>query len=154
MGISTPSGGGGAPADAEYVVNSASTKLDNETVVSPASDILTEGSIGTSITLSPGLDTFATVSATAPALLTVTAAAETDGGSFGKLRLAVDQSGGTTPDFSYRFVTASDQLPSGAREINSVTVMLQPGAQFKVENTGDPVNDNFIRDVRAFLFGT
>jgi hypothetical protein len=149
MGLSTPSGGGGAPTDAEYVTGSSNSELSNETVVSPAGDILTSGSFGSTVSLSPGFGTFTQVSADNPALLTVEADARTNGGSSGRVKVRVDESGGTTADFSFIVAFAHASKGSGGVTFSGVTVPIPAGAQFEIFNKNDPTGDNAIRFVRA-----
>jgi len=149
MGLNTPSGGGGAPTDAAYITGSSNSELSNETVVSPAGDILTSGSFGTSSPLSPGFGTFTQVSADKPSILLCRTSAFTDGNTAGDIRLKVDESGGTTPDYIGHRVLASKNLPSTTviSEVN--TILLPAGAQFVIDNFLDPTGDNAINLVRA-----
>jgi len=151
MGLNTPSGGGGAPADAAYITGSSNSELSNETVVSPAGDILTSGSFGTTVSLSPGFDTFTQISADHPALLTVQCATETDGNTDALVILAVDESGGTTTDYDVIFARVNGVQRAGDRADEAVTVLLPAGAQFQVENSSDPNGTNKIRTARATI---
>jgi len=151
MGLSTPSTGGGAPKDAEYVTGSSNSELSNETVVSPAGDILTSGSFGSTVSLSPGFGTFTQVSADHPALLIVQCFTETDGSSDAFVIVAVDESGGTTADYEFIFARVDSGIGPGTPTDEAVTVLLPAGAQFKVVNSSDPNGNNKIRTARATI---
>jgi len=149
MGLSTPTTGGGAPTDAEYVTGSSNSELSNETVVSPASDILVSGDIDGTIALSPGFDTFTQVSANHPALLTATTEAVTDGSTSAAIKLAVDESGGTTADYTFIVNFSPGSGSSGESGFNTISVLLPAGAQFEIRNSDDPRGENQIRTMRA-----
>jgi len=149
MGLNTPSGGGGAPTDAAYVTGSSNSELSNETVVSPAGDILVSDDIDGTVSLSPGFGTYTQVSSTAPALLTCRVTTKTDGSTSGSVRLDIDESGGTTADYSYIVSFAGLNLGSNAVTNGIVTVSLPAGAQFRIRNSADPNGNNQIRQVRA-----
>jgi len=149
MGLSTPSTGGGAPRDAEYVTGSSNSELSNETVVSPASDILVSGDIDGKVSLSPGFDNFTQVDANNPSLLTVVVKAQTDGSTNGKIDIRIDESGGTTPNINHLHAFASQAASSQHTDISATTYPLPAGAQFKIANQSDPDASNSIRTVRA-----
>jgi len=149
MGLSTPSTGGGAPKDAEYVTGSSNSELTSETVVSPAGDILVSGDIDGTTALSPGFDSFTQVSADHPALLNITVFSQTDGNTTASIKIAVDESGGTTADYSFRVSRADARQGNTHTESNSYTTVLPAGAQFKIVNSADPKGSNTIRKVRA-----
>jgi hypothetical protein len=151
MGIKTPSGGGGAPTDAEYVVNSANSALDSETVVNPASEILTSGDIGQSTSISPGFDTFTQVSATAPVFVDLLLRAETDGSTAGIIFIDVDESGGTTPTYSYQALFADSNGGNVLRVNIAESFLLPAGAQFRIRNDSDPNSGNAIILSRATI---
>jgi len=151
MGLSTPSTGGGAPKDAEYVTGSSNSELSNETVVSPAGDILTSGSFGNTVSLSPGFGTFTQVSADHPSLLFGQVNVQTDGTSSGSIEVAVDESGGTTADYTIVAGTLNGNHSPGAVSVFQFHLPLPAGAQFKVINDSDPNNFNSVLDVRAVV---
>jgi len=148
MGLSTPSNGGGAPTDAEYVTGSSNSELSNETVVSPAGDILTSSSLGKTTSRSPGFNHFVTLDANNPGILTVRADAETDGATLGTIVLRVDESGGTTPDYFLFIVRASTGLGSGGVHSDTLTAYIPAGAQYAIDNDKDPNNGNSLDVVR------
>jgi len=151
MGLSTPSGGGGAPADAEYVTGSSNSELSNETVVSPAGDILTSGSFGSSVSLSPGFDTFVQVDATNPSIVHGTVFVKTDSTTAGFAKVQVDESGGTSPDYEHGFVLADSNESSSTVARGNFTIPLPAGAQFQINNVSDPLNFNAIDTLRATI---
>jgi len=142
MGLSTPSTGGGAPKGAEYVTGSSNSKLSNETVVSPAGDILVSGDIDGTTALSPGLDSFTQVSSAHPALLTAIVAVQSDGSVPGQVQIEVDESGGTSPDYSVIFAEADPQTSDSFFGTGAVTVLLPAGAQFQLANELNPAGGN------------
>jgi len=151
MGLSTPSTGGGAPTDAEYVTGSSNSELSNETVISPAGDILTSGSFGSTVSLSPGFGNFTQVDANNPSLVTIDGVAHTDGSTTGFISVDVDESGGTTADYTYLVAQASRAFPGSAGVDGIVTLPLPAAAQYKIRNARDPDNSNKIRAVRATI---
>lgn len=151
MGLSTPSTGGGAPTDAEYVTGSSNSELTSETVVSPASDILTSGSFGSTVSLSPGFGNFTQVDANNPCLLFGEVLIEGDGSTTANVSVSVDESGGTTPTYNIKVGQVSNSASSRAQETPSFTLPLPAGAQFQIENSNDPANSNGISLVRALI---
>jgi hypothetical protein len=151
MGIKTPSDGGGAPTDASYVTGDSDPTLSSEIVVSPASEILTSGDIGNSTAISPGFDTFTVASSTGPAFVAASGLAKTGGTANGRIKLAVDESGGSTADYAQTIAFAADAFGSAAFGVGQATALLPTGATFSIENTADPVDKNQIESVRATL---
>jgi len=151
MGLSTPSTGGGAPKDAEYVTGSSDSELSNETVVSPAGDILTSGSFGTTTARSPGFDTFVTLDANNPGLAVIAATAESDGSTSGSVDLFVDESGGTTRDYFLPIVRAKAALGSSRAVSDALLAYIPAGAQYQISNSFDPNNNNAIDTVRELV---
>jgi hypothetical protein len=149
MGISTPSGGGGAPTDAAYVTGSSNSELSNETVVSPAGDILTSGSFGTTKTVTSTLDTWFTVDSDNPALVSVETSTVAGSNTNGVIRAFIDTSGGTTADYDLTIGFASTGLGSGGDTMGTTTITVPAGAQVRWNNSFDPNNSNSVRDARA-----
>jgi len=149
MGLNTPSGGGGAPPDAAYVTGSSNSKLSNETVVAPASDILTSGSLDSVTSLSPGFNTFTQVDANSPALVLVAATTKTDGSTDGRIALQVDKTGNGTRDYSITLARQPAGAGGNATSQQATTVLVPAGGQFKVFNADDPTGSNRIDDVQA-----
>jgi len=149
MGLSTPSTGGGAPKDAEYVTGSSDSKLTSETVVSPAGDILVSGDIDGTTALSPGFGTFTQVDANNPSLLTLVLKAVTDGSTNGQVDIRIDESGGTTPNIDHLHAFASKVASDNFTNIAVGSYTLPAGAQFKIVNGANPKGKNEIRAARA-----
>jgi len=149
MGLSTPSTGGGAQKDAEYVTGSSNSELSNETVVSPAGDILTSGSFGSTVSLSPGFGSFTQVSADHPSLLLLALKARTDGSSNGIVEVAVDEAGGTTADYTAVTLFADKDVGVKQKLFETTTLPLPAGAQFIIKNIRDPRNFNEVSVARA-----
>jgi len=151
MGLNTPSGGGGAPADAAYVTGSSNSELSNETVVSPAGDILTSGSFGNTVSLSAGFDTYTQVDANNPSLLLVTITATTDGNTEARIQVNIDESGGSAVDYIALRAFVSDSAANFESHSASSCVPLPPGATFEIENASDPNGSNKILLSRAVI---
>jgi len=149
MGLTTPSTGGGAPKDAEYVTGSSNSELTSETVVSPAGDILTQASFGTSQPVSVSFGSFTVIDADNPTLFFAQLNAVTSGGSDADIDIAVDESGGTTADYTIRVADAFADGSSGSVDRATVTLPLPAGAAVKVINVNDPVGSNGIITPRA-----
>jgi hypothetical protein len=151
MGISTPSGGGGAPADAEYLTNSTDGTLINETVVSPASEILQSSDIGSSI--DPGLSfgSFTQISSTAPVVLFLEMFTRSDGTNDGRIRVDIDESGGTTATYDNRAGNAPAQGGTDFFQNETTTYVLPAGASVRVVNDSDPKAVNAIETQRATI---
>jgi hypothetical protein len=143
-----------APKDANYVVGSSDPDLTNETVVSPASDILTQGDFGSTTKLTPGFDSFVTVSNSAPALVAVSARAETDGTSRARIFLRIDESGGTSFTYELRICRSSPGDGAGNASASAATTIIPAGATIEVTNISDPNNGNDLLDARALVLST
>lgn len=95
----------------------------------------------------PGFDSWTQVDASRPAFVIVQATAETDGTSGGQISIDVDESGGTSADYSLN-ITAPAAAADGFRNAESVLLYLPAGAQFQIRNASDPNMDNSIDNVR------
>jgi hypothetical protein len=69
---------------------------------------------------------------------------ETDGSTSGSIRINVDESGGTSPDYQPRVTWSDDDSGSGNGKRNWVPVYLPAGAQWEIVNEFDPNNANQI----------
>lgn len=106
---------------------------------------------GTSSSATPGFDSWTQVDANRPAAVIVWASVETNGSNAGIVDLQVDESGGTTSDYEMRVAYADDGLGSAGTDIDAAFTILPPGAQYFIENAGDPNNNNSILNVREFV---
>jgi len=149
MGLSTPSTGGGAPKDAEYVTGSSNSELSSETVVSPAGDILTQASFGASESVSISFGSFTVIDADNPTLFFGQVNTGTDGNNDGDVDIAVDETGGTTADYTLRVADADSALQGDGIDRATFTLPLPAGAAVKVINVNDPKGDNGIFRTRA-----
>lgn len=95
----------------------------------------------------PGFGSWTQVSATRPAIVIADTLAETDGTSVGDVRLEVDQSGGTTTDYSVKNKLDADHNAGASQQVG-ITAWLAPGAQYQIRNVVDPNNANQINEVR------
>lgn len=85
-----------------------------------------------------------------PMMVVVTASAETDGDSAANIRFRIDLSGGTSSD--YRHIIAYQfQTTSGVRQQSTATVILPPGASYKIENWSDPNGTNTLFENREIV---
>jgi len=151
MGISTPSTGGGAPTDAAYVTGSSNSELSNETVVSPAGDILTSGSFGSTVSVQSGFGTFRQVDADNPSILYGEVAVQTDGNSDADVKVAVDESGGTTATYTIQAAFINSSHGGNSVSVVQFSLPLPAGAQFKLINTSDPQGNNSVNKLRAVV---
>lgn len=111
-------------------------------------DASSGGFSGTTSAASPTFGTWTSVS-TDPALLMVKLSAQTDGTTNASIDLAVDESGGTTADYTYQDVCFADAgLGSNNRSNTMVTAYLTGGAQFQLINDSDPAAGNVIGTAR------
>jgi len=151
MGLNTPSTGGGAPKDAEYVTGSSNSELTSETVVSPAGDILTSGSFGSTISLSPGFDTFTQVDANNPALVLVAVTTLTDGTTNASVTVDIDESGNGTATYTTPISSAATEAGDAFFSKGSSLTPLPAGGQIRINNLSDPRGDNIIEAARALI---
>lgn len=149
MGLNTPSAGGGAPTGAEYVTGSSSSGLSNETVVSPASEILTQDSFGNSQPVNISFGSFTVIDADNPTLFTAQITAVATNGTDADVDLLVDESGGTSRDYRLRVADADGDAGGTITDRAYITVPLPAGAAIKLLNEGDPDGSNSITDPRA-----
>lgn len=103
---------------------------------------------------SPGVsdDTWRQPDSSRPVELLIMGTAETDGTSVGKVEFKVDESGGTSVDYTASVVEMPPDNSSGTSASSTVTVPLPPGAQYKVDATtnDDPNGGNSVT-VREFV---
>jgi len=100
--------------------------------------------------LSPGFGTWTTANANKPVLLGVGATAVTNGSNPGVTISQVDESGGTSPDYTLPIGFADAGLGSGGQVGQVVTIPLKTGAQFRVVNQVNPTGTNSLDFVRAY----
>lgn len=103
---------------------------------------------GTTSSVAPGFGTWTTADADRPVFLEIDATAETDGTSRGEVVIDIDESGGTTADYSLPIAHVAAALSGGANQKDGRHVYLPPGAQYQVRNVSDPNNVNSIDVVR------
>lgn len=105
--------------------------------------------IGTTAAATPGFGTWTTVDADADALLTVEATGETDGTSDGEIVLDVDESGGTTADYTLTVVDVVSDHAAGTAFADVIASLFLPaGAAYQVRNVSDPNANNTLDTVR------
>jgi hypothetical protein len=164
MGFNTPDGNtDAAPTDAEYVVLTTNTDLDQERVLNAGTGLTTTdtGAEGTAtLDIPDGLFTGPTTDAglslgggytildtNNPVFLELTIRATTDGTSNARVDINIDESGGTTPDYSFIIFTESD-TGSGIPTDETISVYLPAGGAVEIANTSDPAGDNQLRTNR------
>jgi hypothetical protein len=108
------------------------------------------GGIGSSIALSSGFGTFFTPLPNSSGFLQIYTRADTDGNENGNIRLAVDESGGTTADYTYRLAFANEDEPSKTSAFEDTLQPLPAGASAEIRNIDDPTGLNEIRLLRAY----
>ncbi|MFB6237524.1 MAG: hypothetical protein ABEH81_04050 [Halopenitus sp.] len=104
---------------------------------------------GTTTGVAPGFGTWRQVDADRSALLTVEATAETDGTSAGEVLLDVDESGGTTADYTLTIALSDADNAAGVALADALASLYLPaGAQYQIRNASDPNANNTIDAVR------
>jgi hypothetical protein len=97
-----------------------------------------------------GFGTWREVSSTRPAIIQLRSATETDGTTQGAIRIAVDESGGTSTDYQLQACWTPAALGSGSQMRQQIAWLLPPGAKYKIENPSDPANENVLYDHMEF----
>lgn len=93
-------------------------------------------------------DTWRTPNSDRPTLVQVRLLAQTDGSSDADVRVDVDESGGTTRDYSPGQSKISSEAGSGAEITTASTFIVRAGASYQFANSGDPNSQNAIPDHR------
>jgi len=151
MGLSTPSTGDGAPKDAEYVTGSSNSELSNETVVSPAGDILTSDSFGTTTSISLSFGSFTQIDADNPALVILELFCQTEGANNATINVEIDESGDGTLTYKQQAAFAASGHTSTVGDVSVALYYIPAGGQIKVVNKKDPIGNNGIRTARALI---
>jgi len=102
----------------------------------------------TSTDPAPGFGTWIEADANRPVFLLIEIDTETDGSQEAAIFIDVDESGGTTEDYAIECRT--EDSTDGTRENETVSVLLPPGAQYRIRNVFDPKGLNSIQNVRQF----
>lgn len=105
----------------------------------------------TSTSLSLSFGTWTTVDANNRSYVQLNLTAKTDGTDSGLITTEVDESGGTTADYSFPRCKASPNAGAGYVEEEYAALPLPAGAQIRVTNDSDPNNINNIRNARAII---
>jgi len=108
-------------------------------------------SFGVSIKPSLALNTYRNPSTERPVLVQLNAVAETDGASFSAVNLQVDESGGTSFDYTVLCAAASNTLGAGAKINASATALIPPGGSYQAVNIADPNGGNSINSVQEWI---
>lgn len=106
------------------------------------------GAFGTTTDPGRAFGNFNTPSDDRPTLVTVEATAETDGTSAGHVEVDVDESGGTTADYSLSIVEVASDNATGTSETGTLTFYVPAGASYQVANTSDPNTNNSLDNTR------
>lgn len=128
-----------------YVNNGYLRTVDNTGNVNVPLEI---GLDGTTTAPAPGFGTWTTADANRPAEIEVDATAQTDGTSRGEVVVDVDESGGTTADYSLTVAYIDPDNATGAQDKDALTAYIPAGAQYQVRNASDPNAANTINTVR------
>jgi len=101
---------------------------------------------------SPSLsfNSWRTPSASRPTLVTLSVVVRTDGTNDGIIAVRVDESGGTTFDYSYIIGRAGDGLGANGSAEATSTFFVPPNAAYVVSNDNDPIGLNAITAAREF----
>lgn len=115
-------------------------------VLDPAGLRTPNGSSG----VSPGFGSWRTPDSDRPVLVEMRIHVETNGTSFGRVHVQVDESGGTSADYFFRSA-ADPEWSSGASDVDeTITFLLPPGGAYQIVNQSDPNSGNTIDFVREY----
>lgn len=104
---------------------------------------------GTTSAATPGFGSWTQISADRPGFLVVDASAETDATDAGTIVVDVDESGGTTADYTLNIVNVQADLPAGTnRSSGNGMIYVPAGGQYQIRNVSDPNNANSLDVVR------
>jgi hypothetical protein len=131
----------------DVTINAPVESVNGKTgaVTIPTADFNTTSSI------SPSFNTWRQASADRPAYVNITVTALTDGSSTGLIAFEVDESGGTSPDYSIFIGYADRDLGSNIRVRDSQLFYIPPGAQYRINNSIDPTGNNSIGTARRLI---
>jgi hypothetical protein len=122
----------------DQTINNSVTYPDGTTITtSPGS-----GGFGPTSDFSISFDTWTEVDASNPAFVFITCAASTDGNGDADIFLRVDESGGTTADYTYEVVAADAGLGAGGTNRATISVLVPAGGQILVDNLNNPNSSN------------
>jgi hypothetical protein len=129
-------------------VNMGGNDITNAGSVAATSLKATEGTVngkeipgyGKSTAGDLSLGDWETVSSDRPARLSLTGSISTDGTDNARMVVEIDESGGTTGDYSVVLVEANSTQGSGTFQQDSREVTLPPGASYRVYAESDPEN--------------
>jgi len=96
-------------------------------------------------------DTYTQADPDRPALVVTRLKAVTDGSTRGLLTFDVDESGGTSLDYTITGSFADPRLGSGGEAEEATLLPLPAGAQFQLRNVDDPNASNEISSAREFI---
>lgn len=104
---------------------------------------------GSSSDPSLAFDTWRTPNADRPTLVFLGLQVETDGTLGGQIVLEVDESGGTTANFTGRTLIDED-APSGTTMRTMSSVVIPAGGSYRIVNSSDPNGANAVEEHREF----
>ena len=153
---------GGSSANTTKIKNRKSGSSSDNLLAVDGSNNLTESSktvsdIGGGLEAPSGsssgasFDTWTEVSSTRPAFVTASAAAQTNGTITARVKLAVDESGGTNVDYSVTLTQTASEHTDGTYHEGATSVLIPAGAQYQVENNSDPKGGNTLKEVRESI---
>lgn len=96
----------------------------------------------------PGFDTWSQPAPSNPAVLFIDFVVSGSGTTTGEVAIDVDESGGTTADYSYTF-TVGTGLTGSITTSEQATVYLPAGAQYQIRNVADPNGNHAIHSIRV-----
>lgn len=100
---------------------------------------------GTTTAIAPGFGSWTTADSDRPARIELEIHADTDGTTDGQVDVDVDESGGTTADYSFSTVSPSGV---GGSETQYLKVYVPAGGQYRINNVSDPNLNNAINVAR------
>jgi len=110
------------------------------------------GGFGASTALSPGFDSFFTPLPNNSGAVLINTQAECSLNSNGLIKIEVDDSGGTTPDYTLSAAFANVDAGANTNNFSSETIPLAAGASVRIVNAKDPVGSNDVESVNVYPF--
>ena len=105
---------------------------------------------GSSIDPGLGFGTWVTPNADRPTLVEINTYAQTDGTNQADTKINVDESGGTTADYTRDGARADYRAGSDVLNTDTTTVIIPAGGSYRIDNNRDPKETNSIVGVREF----
>jgi len=110
------------------------------------------GGFGASTALSPSFGSFFTPLPDSSGVALLELQAQCTSNTNGTVEVDIDESGGTSSDYTLLACNVDNETGGGADIITETSIPLVQGAALRIRNVQDPDNGNAIRIVRAYPF--